>query len=121
MLKHFRNGHIQFYTKHYKSLLLLLLNQYALTVICMFTNYVFYMPLPDRLINTLVNAYCKDVYCHICGSHKLLSHNEGEFKNKLFSEVTSEMEIQHIFSSPYRQQTKRRKESSYKFMKKCIH
>ena len=41
-------------------------NQYALTVICMFTNYVICVPLVDKSA-PVVNAYLKEIYCRFGG------------------------------------------------------
>ena len=43
-----------------------------------------------------------------------------KFKNLLFSEVGTQLGIKHSFSSPYRPQTNRCIESSYKSFKNCV-
>ena len=43
-------------------------SQYALTVICMLTNYVICIPIPDKSQDIVVNAHLKDVYCRFGGS-----------------------------------------------------
>ena len=43
-------------------------NQYALTVRCMLTNYVIYVPIPDKFVDTLVTAYQKK---HIVDSEEV--------------------------------------------------
>ena len=60
---------------------------YTLTVICMLTNYVFYVPLLHKVADTFINTCLKEVCCCIKGNSKLLSGKGSEFKNKLFSEV----------------------------------
>ena len=37
-------------------------NQYALTVICMLTNFIIYIPMLDKSADTVVNRYQKEVY-----------------------------------------------------------
>ena len=93
-------------------------NQYALTVICMLTKHTICILLPYRSADTVVNAYLKDVKCRFGGSWKTLSHNGGEFKNSLFLEVALQLDIKHIYSSPYRPQANGRIEAPHIFLKK---
>ena len=50
-------------------------NQYALTVICMLTYYVTYIPLVDKSTAMVVSAYLKEKYCRIRRKLKILSDN----------------------------------------------
>ena len=43
-------------------------NQSAWTVICMLTNYIMCISIPDKSTDTVVNAYLKEVYYRFGGS-----------------------------------------------------
>ena len=59
-------------------------NWYGLTLICMLTNYVKCVPIPDKSKDIVVNAILKEVYCRFGGRQKILSDNESEFKIHYF-------------------------------------
>ena len=54
--------------------------KYALTVICMFTGYVFCIPLKTKTAEEVLQAYIDNVYSKFGGSLKILSDNGTEFK-----------------------------------------
>ena len=54
-------------------------NQYALTVFCMLTNYVFMVPIRTKTTEDIINAYLKHVYSIFGGSKYILSNWGGEF------------------------------------------
>ena len=96
-------------------------NRYALTVICMFTGYTFCIPIPNKMVKTVLKAYMDNVYCQFEGSIKILSDNGTEFKNKLMEEVSEELGVEYkIYSPPYRPQSNGRIESFHYFLKACI-
>ena len=96
-------------------------NRYALTVICMFTVYTFCIPIPNKMVKTVLKAYMDNVYCQFGGSIKILSDNGTEFKNKLMEEVSEELGVEYkIYSPPYRPQSNGRIESFHYFLKACI-
>ena len=66
-------------------------NQYALTVICMLTNYIICIHIPEKSTHIAVNANLKGVYCRFGGNQKILSDNGSEFKYSLFSEVVTQL------------------------------
>ena len=76
-------------------------NRYALTVICMFTCYTFYIPIPNEKAETVLKAYMDHVYCKYRGSLKILSDNGTEFKNKLMEEVSKELGVEYKVYSPH--------------------
>ena len=63
----------------------------------------------------LVNGYSK-----FGGSHKFLTHNGSEFKNKSFAQVASTLEMKQIFSSPYYPQGDGHIENVNNLLKACI-
>ena len=95
-------------------------NQYTLTMIYMLTIYIICIPITDKSADTVVNAYLKEVYCRFRGSWKILSDNVSELKKLLFSEVSTQIRIKHLFSSPYWTQVNGHIEASHKLLKNCI-
>ena len=76
-------------------------NKYALTITHVLSNYVFCIPTTDKTADLTVDTYLKEIYCQFCESHKILSDNGSELKNKLLAEAASQLGIKHIFSSLY--------------------
>ena len=75
-------------------------NQGVLMVIHMVTNWAMCIPLADKFADTVVSAYLKDIYCSSGGNRKILCYNESKSKNLLFSEVSTQLGIEHMYSSP---------------------
>ena len=50
-------------------------NRYALTVICMHTGFVFYIPLKTKSAEDVGQAYIDKVYSQFGGSEKVLTDN----------------------------------------------
>ena len=93
----------------------------ALTVICMHTNYVFCIPLKTKTAEEVVQAYLHHVYSKFGSSEKNLSDNGTEFKNKLFEEVASQLEVEYkIYTPTYRPQCNGKIEGFHKYLKSCI-
>ena len=67
-------------------------HRYALTVICMLTGYVFCVPLKTKTAKEVIQAYIDNAYSKFGGSLKMLSHNGTEFKNKMFEQISKELE-----------------------------
>ena len=96
-------------------------NRYALTVICMFTGYMFCIPIPNKMAITVLKAHMDNVYCQFGGSIKILSDNGTEIKNKLMEEISEELGVEYkSYSPPYRPQSNGRIESFHYFLKACI-
>ena len=72
-------------------------NQYAFTAICIFMNYVLCIPLPNKMAEIVFDTYLKEVYCWFGISYIIMSDNGSEVKNRLFSEVSSQLRVKNIF------------------------
>ena len=57
-------------------------NQYALTVICMLTYYVFMMPIRSKSTKEVIKAYLKGVYSTFGGSKYILFDRGNQFTSK---------------------------------------
>ena len=95
--------------------------QYALTVICMFTGYVFCIPLKTKTAEEVLQAYVDNVYLKFGGSMKILSDNGTEFKNKIFEQVAKELGVMYkLYIPPYHPASNGRIEGFHAFLKACI-
>ena len=97
-------------------------HKYALTVICMLTDYVLCIPLKTKQANEVLQAYIDNVYAKFGGSLKILSDNGTEFKNQLFEKVAKELGVKHkIYVAPYRPSSNGCIEGFHNFLKACIY
>ena len=93
--------------------------RYALTVICMLTGYVFYVPLKTKMAEEVLQAYIDNVYSKFGGSIKILSDNGTEFKNKIFEQVAKDLGVV-LYTPPYHPASNGRIEGFHAFLKACI-
>ena len=90
-------------------------HEYALTVICMLTGYVFCIPLKMKTAEEIVEKYLTHVSFMFGVSRKILSGNGTEFKNSLFEEVAKQLGVEcKIYCPVYRSQANGRIEGSLK-------
>ena len=95
--------------------------QYALTVICILTGYVFCVPLKTKTAEEVIQAYIDNVYSKFGGSSKMLSDNSTEFKNKMFEQTSKELGLEDkLYTPPYHPASNDRIEGFHAFLKACI-
>ena len=93
-------------------------NRYALTAICMLTNFVFCIPLKNKSASEIVTAWRNHIAFPFGISRKILTDNGTEFKNSLFTEVVKELGLERkIYSPPYRPQSNGVLKGFHKFLK----
>ena len=69
----------------------------------------------------MVQAYIDNVYNKFGGSRKILSDNGTEFKNKLFTQIATELGVEYkCYSPPYHPQSNGRIEGFHHFLKTCM-
>ena len=69
----------------------------------------------------MVQAYVGEIYAKFGGSVKILSVNGTELKSQLFTEVTTQLEVEcKVYSSPYHLQSNRRIEVFCNIHKACV-
>ena len=66
-------------------------NRYALTAVCMLTNFVFCIPLKNKSAGEIVTAWRNHIAFPFGVSRNMLTDNGTEFKNSLFTEVAKEL------------------------------
>ena len=96
-------------------------HQYALTVICMLTGYVFCAPLKTEITEEVIQAYIDNVYSKFGGSLKMWSDNSTEFKNKMFEQISKELRLEYkLYTLPYHPASNGTIEAYHAFLKACI-
>ena len=96
-------------------------HHYALTAVCMLTEFTWYVPLKTKTAEEVAKAYMDHIYCNFGGSIKILTENGTEFKNKLFKEFVNKLGMEFsIHSPPYRPQSNGKIEGFHRFLKMCI-
>ena len=76
-------------------------NQYALTVICMLTNYVFMIPITSKTTKEVIKAYLKDVYSIWGGSKYILRDRGGKLTSKQVTLLPKELGFIQVYTSPH--------------------
>ena len=95
-------------------------NKYVLTVIDMLTGFTIAVPIKNKNVEMICDAYRNHVYCTFGGSSRILTDNGSEFKNKDMQEVCQTLGLKHIFSPVYTPQSNGRLEGWHRFFKACI-
>ena len=96
-------------------------HQYALTVICILTGYVFCIPLKTKTAEEVMQAYIDNVYSKFGGSLKMLSDDGTEFKSKICEQVAKVLGLEYKLNTPpYHPASNGRIEGFHAFLKACI-
>ena len=96
-------------------------HHYALTAVCMLTEFTWCIPLKTKTAEEVAKAYLDHIYSLFGGSVKILTDNGMEFKNKLFKEVITKLGMEFsIHSPPYRPQSNGKIKGFHRFLKVCI-
>ena len=96
-------------------------HRYTLTVICMVTGYVFFVPLKTKAAKEVTQAYIDNVYSKFGGTLKMLSDNSTEFKYKVFEQVAKELGLEcKLYTPSYHLASNARIEGFHAFLKACI-
>ena len=75
-------------------------NRYALTAVCMLTEYTFCIPIKSKLAEEIVTAWRNHIAFPFGVCRKLLMDNGTEFKNELFSRVAEQLGVEKkLFTS----------------------
>ena len=95
-------------------------NKYVLMVIDMLTGFTIAVPIKNKNVETICDAYRNHVYCTFGGSSRILTDNGSEFKNQEMKEVCESLGVKHIFSPVYTPESNGRLEGWHRFFKACI-
>ena len=77
-------------------------NRYALTAVCMLTGFTFCIPIKNKTAQEVVTAWRNHILFPFGVCRKLLTDNDTEFKNDLFSQVAEKLDVERkIYTPPY--------------------
>ena len=95
-------------------------NQYALTIICMLTNYIFMIPIRSKSTKDIMKAYHTGVYSTFRASKHILSDHDSEFTSKQFKFWAKELGFIKVYTSPYSPTGNSTIECTHSFLKASI-
>ena len=73
-------------------------NQYALTVICMLTNYIFMIPLRSKTTEEVIKVYLTGIYSTFGGRKYILNDRGSELTSKQFTFLANELDFIKVYS-----------------------
>ena len=95
-------------------------NKFALTAICLLTNYMFMIPIPNKMAQQVIHAYLKHIYAQFGGSRYILTDWGTEFTAQLVHQLATELGFTKIFTSPYTPTGNSIIERAHQFLKHSI-
>ena len=95
-------------------------NKYTLTCIDLLTSYIIAVPMPDKTVESVVEAYLSGILSRTGASMVCLSDNRSELKNNQMNIVLKQLGIKCIFSNPYRPQGNSHIENVHNFLKRML-
>ena len=75
-------------------------NERILSCMDLLTHYLFLVPVKDKQAETIISAYTENIYSEAGGSHTIFSDRGSEFTAKTFKEITKELGLRQVFTSP---------------------
>ena len=95
-------------------------NKYILTIIDHLTGWLEAFPIPDKSADTIVSTFINQYLpVHMCLRY-ILSDSGTELKNQLMDQVLQQLDIGHIFSTPYHPQNNRKLEVSHRYLRPTL-
>ena len=95
-------------------------NKFALTAICLLTNYVFMIPILNKMAQHVIHAYLKHIYAQSGGSQYILTDRGTEFTAQLVHQLATELGFTKIFTSSYTPTGNSVIERAHQFLKHSI-
>ena len=95
-------------------------NRFALTAVCMLTGFTFCIPLKSKRAEDVIKAYIDHICCTFRPSRKILTDNDSEFKNMLWTKVFEKLRTEQKFTPIYSPQCNGRIEGFHKFLMATI-
>ena len=86
----------------------------------MMTNFVWAIPIPNKAAETILAAFRTHIL-PFGTPRKILTDNGREFKNQLFDDVTKELGVELVLTTPaYHPQSNGKLENFHYFLKACM-
>ena len=75
-------------------------NERILSCMDLLTHYLYLVPVKDKQAQTIITAYTENIYTEAGGSHTILSDWGSEFTAQTFKQITKELGLRQVFTSP---------------------
>lgn len=80
-------------------------NSYAVTIICNLSKFLIIVPIENKEAKSVAEAIVNNVFLPYGLCQTILTDMGSEYVNKLFSEISKILQIEHLKSTPYHPQT----------------
>ena len=94
--------------------------RWALTAICLYTLYVFAVPMKEQSAENVVQASLSGILAHKGGSVAILSDNGTSFKDNVLHKACDQFGIKRLFSKPFYPQCNSRIENIWNFLEQTL-
>ena len=95
-------------------------NRFILMCIDMLTGFMIAVPIKDKTVSTVCDAYRAHVYCIFGSSARILTDNGTEFKNEQMDELCKQLNVKRVYSPVYTPKANGRLEAWHRFFKACV-
>ena len=95
-------------------------NRFILTCIDMLTGFTITVPINDKTVGTICDAYRAHIYCILEGNARILTDNGTEFRNEQMDELCKQLNVQRVYSPVYTPEANGRLEAWHRFFKACV-
>ena len=97
-------------------------NKFALTAICLLTNYMFMVSISNKTTQQVIQAYLKHIYMYaqFGGSRYILTDRGSEFTSQMMHQLASKLGFVKILTSPYTPTGNSIIERAHQFLKHSI-
>ena len=95
-------------------------NRFILTCIDMLTGFTIAVPIKDKTVSTVCDAYRAHIYCIFGGSARILTDYRTEFRNEQMDELCKQQNVKRVYSLVYTPEANGRLEAWHHFFKACI-
>ena len=95
-------------------------NKYILAAICLFSNFLISVPVPDKTATTAARALLDNVFCKFEFSTVIQSDRGSEFLNAVLSQITKLLKLKHVFTMPYRPRLNRCTEHTHRWLNSTL-
>ena len=92
-------------------------NSVALTAICLYTSFIFAVPMKEISTTNEVQTYLFNIFIHKGGSVATLNDNGTEFKNKMLNVVFDQLGIKRLFTNAFHLQGNAKVGNIHNFLK----
>ena len=94
--------------------------KWELMAICLHTSYIFAVPMKEKSVENVVQAYLSNILAQKDGSMAILHDNGTEVKNKMLNEVCHQLGIKRLFANLFHPQDKAKVKNVHTLIKRTL-